>query len=1406
MKQFTHLHNHSEYSILDGAAKIDEMVAQVKKDGGTALGITDHGALYGLIEFYKSCTKAGINPVLGMEAYFTDNRLVKETVKQSNEHGEISGSDKRYYHLTLLAETNEGYHNLIKVSSDAFLKGHFYKPRADWDSISEFSKGLIATSGCLGGPVLQKLLYEDFDGGLAVAGRLQDIFGKDNFFIELMNHGIPEQARTNPLLIEIGKRLDAPLVATQDVHYIDEHAAKSHDILLCCQTGALQSDENRFKFSSDQHYLKTAEEMYGLFKETPIACDNTMLIAERANVKIDFSNLHLPEFPIPENFNNDVEYLVHLVAEGIKKVYPNADDTIWERAEYELGVFQSMGVSSYMLILWDLMRFAREEGIFTPPGRGSAAGCLCSYVLGITKVDPIKYDLIFERFLNPSRVALPDVDIDIEQRYREKLINYTIAKYGADHVAQIITFNTIKARTAVRDSARVLGYAPNVGDRISKLMPPPISGVDTPLAACFKLDHKYEGGFKAAQGLRQLYEADPGVKEIVDAAVGIEGLIKSTGVHAAGVVIGDAPLDEIVPITLNKDGLTTTQWGKKTIEALGLVKMDYLGLKNLDILADTQALIGDGFKVDDIPMDDPATFELLRSGNVIGCFQIESSGMRSLLRKLGPSDINDISAVLALYRPGPMAQNWHNDYADRKNGRQASVPFHPDAEDILKSTFQLCIYQEQILKIANTFAGYSLTEADNLRRIIGHKEIDEMTAESAKFIDGCISQGYSEEFSKKLFEMIDGFSLYGFNRCLTGDTIVTKASGNQYDPAEMTLKDMYERVNGPPTPWKYKFKDPKRGLKILAMDDDGRIRPQRVKSISYMGEQPVFEITLSDGKSIKSTGNHRHHGPDGWVRTDELSIGDDLTVNTGFELVKSHKKYDYSLNSEQPQKVGAVNGAFGENNYAYAGGGFVKLKEWTESIEVHSCEICGESNKRLERAHLDGNRKNNEKNNLKLLCVSCHKSHDYEYNDRNRKWQVGHKAGVAKIVSIQPVGVEPTYDLEMDFEGHNFVANGIVTHNSHSVSYAFITYWTAYLKTHYPRQYMAALCTGVMDELDDTAVYLNEVRRMGLKIYPPDLNKSKNEYTVEEDGIRIGLNTLKGVGESSTKKIIVERDKKPFTDLYDFAVRVNPNVNTIRALAWSGAMEQFGTRQGVGAVASEILAASRKAAKSVNQESLFDLGSVSDFKVPKSEFQWHQLLIKEKETLGLYISGHPLTDYQESKTDYTISSVKEIENGKPVKVLAIVDSCKLKYTKKQETMAILQIEDETGTLEVVVFPKQYEKCKGHLMDGAILEVNLRPGTDYQDEKNYILLSAKEVASKVQIDNGEKFGVFLPKGFNSNSSNMSRLKGIFLENPGNVPVDVYISRSTVIQLDNPYLVSPGETLVNQIKNLFKSSLN
>lgn len=767
MDSFVHLHTHTEYSILDGAAKLDDLIKAAKADGQPAISSTDHGNMCGALEFYKRANKAGIKYIPGQEFYMAAEH-VSERPKKSRSvvddtGGETLEGSKLYYHITMLAETIQGYQNMIKLSSKAFLEGYHYKPRVDWDMLSEHHDGIIATSGCLGGLVLQALMRDDMESAIARASMLQDIFGKDNFFIELQDHGLIEQYKTNPRLLEIAKKLNAPLLATNDCHYVNRNNALAHDALLCVQTGALVSDEKRFKFEGEEHYLKTSAEMRHLFAEVEESCDNTLWIAERSNVSLDSPGYKLPQFVVPKGYKDDAEYLRYLTYEGAKKRWGlRLLKSTRERIDFELGVVADMGFSSYFLILWDLVKHAHENDISTGPGRGSAAGSAVSYCLNITDIDPIEYDLLFERFLNPSRISMPDIDLDIDSRYRDHMIQYTAQKYGEDRVAQIITFGQIKARAAVRDAARVLGYGYGVGDRVAKAMPPLLMGRDTPLNACLYADDKYPEGFLAAADLRKMYKTEKDVEEVVNVALGLEGLRRSDGIHAAAVVISDKPLTDYLPIQQKgEDKPIVTQFEMNNVEELGLLKVDYLGLRNLDTIDITEKILG--FKVV-YDLKDEKTLELLRAGETLGVFQLEGAQMRSLLRSLAPTSFHDIAAVVALYRPGPMASNMHNDYADRKNGRQLVTYFHDDAKEVLKDTYGLMIYQEQMMRIAQRFGGYSLAEADNLRKACGKKIREMMAKEKDKLTERIVSNGYERDLATYIWDMIEPFADYSFNK------------------------------------------------------------------------------------------------------------------------------------------------------------------------------------------------------------------------------------------------------------------------------------------------------------------------------------------------------------------------------------------------------------------------------------------------------------------------------------------------------------------------------------------------------------------------------------------------------------------------------------------------------------------
>ncbi len=766
--------------MLDGAARVADVVRAAVADGQPAIGITDHGNMYGVLDFYTACKKEGVNPIIGFEAYMAGESRFDRPPRRGrvdDTGGDAGdGSQKLYYHLTLLAENNAGYQNLIKLSSLAFLEGYYYQPRLDWELLERHHDGVIATSGCLGGVVLQSLLRGDVRQATKLAGRLQDIFGRDSFFIELQDHGMEEQRRTNPLLLDVAKEIRAPLLATNDSHYTNHADAAAHDALLCVQTNSMIDDPNRFRIGSDQHYFKSAVEMRHLFGELPEACDNSLWIAERANVTIDFDRAELPKFPLPNGFGSDDEYLRHTTYKGARERYGEMlSRAVTDRLDYELQVISNMGFSTYFLIVADLIRHARERRIRVGPGRGSAAGCCVAYCLRITSLEPLRYDLVFERFLNPGRREMPDIDMDFDERYRGEMIRYVADTYGRDHLAQVVTFSTIKARAAVRDAARVLGYPYVVGDKIAKAMPPLIMGRDTPLAACLDAVVGYEDGFKMAGDLRTMYETDPDARKVIDVAKGLEGLRRQAGIHASAVVISREPLMEYVPVQRKpeagvdpEDSPIVTQFDGDGITKLGLLKMDFLGLRNLTVIEQALDLIevNTGMRpdIDSIPLDDEAILVLLRTGDTIGVFQLEGGPMRSLVRSLAPTSFDDVAALLALYRPGPMAANMHYDYADRKNGRKPVEYLHAEMgePELLGATYGLMIYQESVMRVAQRFAGYSLEEADNLRKAAGKKVREIMAAEREKFVAGCEKTGYGASLGTRLFDIIEPFADYAF--------------------------------------------------------------------------------------------------------------------------------------------------------------------------------------------------------------------------------------------------------------------------------------------------------------------------------------------------------------------------------------------------------------------------------------------------------------------------------------------------------------------------------------------------------------------------------------------------------------------------------------------------------------------
>ncbi len=1079
--------------MLDGAAPIPELVEKAVADGQPALGITDHGNMYGVLHHYKACKAAGIKPILGLEAYqayeHRDERPKRTKSIQDDLGGDTENKQKLYYHLTVLAENNVGYKNLIQLASRAFLEGFYYKPRIDWETLQDHASGLIVTTGCLGGQVLQKLLQDDYGAALATAGRLQEIVGKQNLFVEIQDHGIPDQRKTMQGLVDISKALGAPLLATNDSHYVNKEDHEKHDCLLCVQTGSKLWQPDRFKFPGTEHYLKTAAEMRELFSDYPDACDNTLLIADRCNVEIKFGESHLPKFPTPQGFENDKEYLRHLVFAGAKKRWRNLTDEITERLLFELQVIEDMGFSSYFLITSDIINYARGRNITCGPGRGSAAGCAVAYALEITNLDPIKYDLLFERFLNPARVSMPDIDMDFDSRYRDELIRYTAEKYGREHVSQIVTFGTIKARAAVRDAARILGQPLILGDKIAKSMPPLLHGKDTPLEACFTKTPGYEAGYEAAKDLRDMVNKNPDAAEVVKVARGLEGMLKSDGIHAAAVVISDTPLTDYLPVQRKPQAGVplencpiVSQYDMHNVEELGLLKMDFLGLKNLDTMSETARMVkesrGIDINYDTLTFDDPETYEMLSRGESIGVFQLESAGMRELLGVMKPDCFDDLGALVALYRPGPMDSNMHIEFARRKQGKSPVEYLHPDAKEALESTYGLMIYQESMMRIAQKFAGYSLAEADLLRKACGKKIREVMMKERQKFIDGCEKTGYGVELGKQWWAIIEPFADYAFNK-------------------------------------------------------------------------------------------------------------------------------------------------------------------------------------------------------------------------------------------------------------------------SHAYCYAAIAYYTAWLKIHFPVEYMAALMTTYKKSPDRVNTLLHECRRLGVKVLTPDINYSGVDFNVmppsdkyPDGAILFGLSTVRGVGTKTIEALVEARDpESPFVSFMDFVERAPQSIlsaSVLAPLTRTGAFDEMGhSRRGLYEAFDSWVRQEKKRRKKREDGKLYyatlfrenDEGPPADLpSLDLPEFDEQSLLALELEFLGTYVSGHPLlahTDLIHENSTISISALtgtvgldehektiekNSIQGGDNVTLAGLVVNVDLKNTKKGDQMAILTLQDTESSVEIVVFPKTFAGVKRECVRGSIVKV------------------------------------------------------------------------------------------------------
>lgn len=777
---FVHLHCHTEYSMLDGAARVSELLDEANRLGQRAVGITDHGFMFGAFDFWSKAAAAGIKPIIGIEAYLTPGtaRADRTRIKwgdPSAGRDDVSGGGA-YTHMTLWAENTPGMHNLFRMASYASLEGHFYKPRMDRELLQNYAKGVIGATGCPSGEIATRLRLGQYTEALDAAAEFRDIFGPGNYYVELMDHGLEIERRVAKDLLRIAKDLNLPVVATNDLHYTKASDADAHAVLLCVQSGSTLADPNRFKFDATSFYLRSTQEMRELWKEIPEACDATLEIAERCDVAFrtagDGAN-YMPRFPVPDG-EDETSWFVQEVERGLHRRYPDGIPTkVRDQVNYEVGVITNMGFAGYFLVVADFINWAKEHGIRVGPGRGSGAGSMAAYAMRITDLDPLEHGLIFERFLNPERVSMPDFDVDFDERRRGEVIKYVTEKYGEDHVSQIVTYGTIKAKQAVKDASRVLGYAYAVGEKLTKAMPPAVMGKDVPLSGVYDPEHPR---YSEADEFRKLVEGDAEAQRVVETARGLENLKRQWGVHAAGVIMSSAPLIDVIPIMRREqDGAVITQFDYPTCEGLGLIKMDFLGLRNLTILDDALDNIvlngKDPVVLEELSLDDRATYELLSSGETTGVFQLDGGGMRSLLRLLRPDNFEDISAVIALYRPGPMGANSHTNYALRKNGQQTIEPIHPELaeplEEILGITYGLIVYQEQVMAIAQKVAGFSLGSADLLRRAMGKKKKAELDKQYEGFSAGMLEHGFSPAAVKALWEVLVPFSDYAFNKAHT---------------------------------------------------------------------------------------------------------------------------------------------------------------------------------------------------------------------------------------------------------------------------------------------------------------------------------------------------------------------------------------------------------------------------------------------------------------------------------------------------------------------------------------------------------------------------------------------------------------------------------------------------------------
>jgi DNA polymerase III subunit alpha len=1497
---FVHLHNHSDYSLLDGASPIPRMVARAAELKMPALALTDHGSMFGAVQFYQAARKAGVKPIVGMEAYVT--RGNRKERKRDTAH-----------HLVLLCRDERGFRNLMRLSSLAFLEGFYYKPRVDHEILARYAEGLVALSACPKGEVATDLIEGTEDAAVHTAGLYRDIFGADNYFLEMQNHGLDIEDRIRAGVDRLARRTGIPVVATNDCHYLKHEDADAHDVLLCIQTGKNVDDVNRMRYETDQVYFKSAEEMKKLFADRPDAIANTLAIAERCNLQLEFGKPLLPAFPLPEGAESPEAHFRDLAWAELKTRYSEITDTLRERMAYELDVICRMGFASYFLIVRDFIHYARSRGIGVGPGRGSVAGSLVAYAMRITDVDPIQHKLIFERFLNPERVNMPDIDIDFDDLRRGEVIEYVKEKYGEGNVTQIITFGTMGAKGVMRDVGRALGMPFTDVDRIARMVP---DGLGMTLERALEL----------TPDLRNLPRKGPQFERLLKSAITLEGLARHASTHAAGVLITPGPLMDYVPLYRQKDESITTQWDMKSVEKAGLLKMDFLGLRTLSVLAEAVALVKRHHAVEvdvsKLPIDDAETYRVFQNADTVAIFQFESAGMRDYLRRLKPTVFADLTAMNALYRPGPMENIPY--FIDCKHGRQVAKYDHPALEPILNDTYGVFVYQEQVMAAANALAGFSMAQGDLLRRAMGKKLPEEMDAQRKAFVEGCRKNGIAPTRAEKIFGTMEKFAGYGFNKCLVGSTCVMDAdTGERFTLAEI-------------------FRSRKR-IRVHALGEDWRLSPRRVRDVVWNGRKPVFDVTTARGHRLRATSNHPVRTLTGWKHVGDLSPGDAIAAARRLQVPGGdhwprhevialagllaegntcHPGSLYYYNndplliadfadavSQFPDTVSRVTrrsngrmevcsnlgrafvregagsseweGGDSHGNLAlvvadaprrsgmfrwasslgilgkraaeksvppgvfqladgdlalflgrlWSGDGFVASERdpnpcyatasdclardvqlmllrfgvlstlhvrrfWyrKERRQGYAVRIMGDACRErfLEHIapHLIGReaaighlRKavelraggssldtvpsearsmvNRERLARDLTWKALEKesgvstreltgrgSHVKRGFRRSTLEKLGRHLGSVSLVAlstsdvhwdrvatIEPAGVEDTYDLTVEGD-HNFVANGLVVHNSHSAAYALVAYQCAWFKTHYPAEFMAATLTSEMSDSTRVVTLIEECRRMGLEILAPDVNASEWKFTIEEGRIRYGLGAVRNVGQNSVESIVAARASGgAFEDLFELARRLDGravNRRVLESLIAAGACDAFGVDRGIlAAGAGRMLehAIALQKERESGQSSLFGEGdggvAVAAPSLPGAEAWSHrERSAKEKEALGFYFSDHPLDPMRDALAriaTHTVADAQSCEDGTEVRMAGLLGDVRRITTRSGKTMGAVIFEDLTGRIEATLFPEAYEKHREMLVPESIVVMTGR--IEVSEERGSKLLLA-----------------------------------------------------------------------------------